>query len=275
MTTKSALQNREGRLYPVVDPASLPSLQPLPDAMQQENHFLDTVSTLRAHFSSDPSVLVSGNTIVCYDPDNLNRRVLPDCYITFEVDPIAIREQNGYLIWQVGKAPDFVLEIGSESTAIRDLTSKRDLYAEMGVPEYWRFDPTGGEHYGQPLVGEQLIGGRYEPFGLSINSDGLTCGYSPMLNLRLCLREGRLLFEDVNTERYLINLEEAQDALTTEQAALAAEQAALAAEQAALAAEQAALAAEQTARQQVERTLERERARIRELEERLRRSDSS
>lgn len=217
MTTKPALQNREGRLYPVVDPANLPSLQPLPNAMQQENHFLDTVSTLQAHLSNDPSVLVSGNTIVCYDPDNLNRRVLPDCYITFDVYPIAIREQNGYLIWQVGKAPDFVLEIGSESTTVRDLTSKRDLYAEMGVPEYWRFDPTGGEHYGQPLVGERLIDGRYEPFG--INGDEMTCGYSPMLNLRLCVREGRLLFEDLGTGRYLINLEEAEDALKTEQTA--------------------------------------------------------
>ena len=84
---------------------------------------------LRAHFSSAPDVFVEGNTIVCYNPDNLNDRVLPDCYVAFGVAPAAIYEQNGYLIWEVGKAPDFVLEIASVSTARRDMTFKRDLYA--------------------------------------------------------------------------------------------------------------------------------------------------
>ena len=289
MTTKSVFLPREGRQYPVVDPASLPSLQPMPDAMQQESHYIDAVTTLRAHFSSDPGVLVSGNTIVCYDPDNLNRRVLPDCYITFNVDPLAIRDQNGFLIWQVGKPPDFVLEIGSESTAVRDLTSKRDLYAEMGVPEYWRFDPTGGEHYGQPLVGERLVDGEYQPFDLNANSDGLTFGYSPMLGINLCLQEGRLAFQEPDTGRYLINLEETQDVLVTQQttlatqeatlatqeATLATQEAALATQEATLATQEATLAAERAARRETERALAQERARVRELEERLRRSNES
>lgn len=250
MTTKSVSPPREGRRYPVVDPASLPSLQPMPDAMQQESHYIDAVTTLRAHFSNDQGALVSGNTIVCYDPDNLNRRVLPDCYITFHVDPKAIRDQNGFLLWQVGKPPDFVLEIGSESTAVRDMTSKRDLYAEIGVPEYWRFDPTGGEYYGKPLIGGRLMNGEYRPFALSVNSDGLTFGYSPMLDLNLCLREDRLVFQEAGTGRYLTNLETTQDILKAERATHAEERA---------------------ARQQAERILAQERAKVRDLEAQLRR----
>ena len=37
-------------------------------------------------------------------------------------------------------APDLVIEILSPSTAQRDRTQKRDLYARRGVPEYWQAD---------------------------------------------------------------------------------------------------------------------------------------
>ena len=38
-------------------------------------------------------------------------------------------------------APDLAVEIRSPSTAERDLTVKRRLYAEHGVREYWLVDP--------------------------------------------------------------------------------------------------------------------------------------
>ena len=38
-------------------------------------------------------------------------------------------------------APDLVVEIHSPSTAQRDLTAKRELYARHGVKEYWPIDP--------------------------------------------------------------------------------------------------------------------------------------
>ena len=49
-----------------------------------------------------------------------------------------------YTISEIGKPPDFVLEVASEGTGRRDYTVKRDIYAGYGVTEYWRFDHTGG-----------------------------------------------------------------------------------------------------------------------------------
>ena len=244
-------------LYPPVDPGDLPSLRPLPDAMYQNPYFLDAVTTLRTHFSKDPNTLVEGNTVVCYDPYDLNKRVLPDCYVAFGVNPPEIYRQNGYLIWVVGKPPDFVLEIGSKSTARRDLTDKRDLYASLGVSEYWRFDPTGGDHYGRALAGERLVDGAYEEIPLGIDADGLVCGASPMIGLSLCVREGDLVFYDAAAREYLLTFEETQGALRESQGVLQETQGALRESQGALHETQAAL--------------DEERARSRELEERLRR----
>ena len=73
----------------------------------------------------------------------------PDCYVAFGVDVESILSFDNYRVWEVGKAPASALEIGSPSTASNDVGPKRDLYASLGVREYWRFDPTGGDHYGE------------------------------------------------------------------------------------------------------------------------------
>lgn len=208
--------------YPVIDPRDLPDeINRMPDAMFQNPNFFDAVNILIVRYRDDPTVFVDGNTIVCYNPDNLNDRIFPDCYVAFDVDEAAIFNQNGYLTWQVGKAPDFVLEIASETTARRDLTDKRDLYERIGVKEYWRFDPSGGRYYGVSLAGDALVNGVYESLELGVNSDGLECGYSRLLNLSLCVQRGvhpspvgrrmdRLFFYDGNTGEYLQGLAESQ-----------------------------------------------------------------
>ena len=168
--------------------------QTLPDAMQQEQPLHDLASAV--HFlvtdeGRNPDVFVSSNTILCYDPTNLNRRLMPDLYVAFGVDERAIRERDsGYFIWEVGKPPDFVLEFASPSTARNDLTRKRDLYEEIGIAEYWRFDRTGGDLYGEPLVGESLVNGVYERLPIAPDSDGHLSGYSPVLDLNIASVDG-------------------------------------------------------------------------------------
>ena len=188
----------------------------LPDAMFQDPIIARIRSIIVGHVErlySPESVLHSSNTPLCYNPANLNNRVLPDLYLAFEVDAMAIRRRKLYLPWEAGKPPDFALEVGSESTFRNDMGPKRDLYARIGVLELWRFDPTGGEYYDQPLTGEQLIDGTYQPIELTTEPDGVLKAHSPMLGRSLCWNDGTLELYDPETNIYHRDLTQAEAAL--------------------------------------------------------------
>ncbi len=220
-----------------------PDPGPLPDAMQQDlpiQEFLHVLSYRFTNFGRVPDVFLSSNTFICYDPNDLNVRVSPDCYIAFGVDAAAIRARRLYLPWEAGKTPDFVLEVGSESTGRQDTVEKRAVYARIGIGEYWRFDPTGGDYHGDALAGDVLAGDEYRPLELTTEPDGVLKGYSPVLNLSLCWAAGRLIFYDPSTGTYVRNLGEESTAHETTRTALEVERAALEAERAARETERAA-----------------------------------
>ena len=86
--------------------------------------------------------------------------------------------------------------------------SKRDLYAELGVGEYWRYDETGGDFYGEPLVGERLVDGEYRRLELHRESDGGVWCHSEVLNLDLWWDDGDLRFWDPVAGNWLLSHEE-------------------------------------------------------------------
>ena len=164
---------------------SLPDPPKPPDAMQQRPHIARMDQILRAHFAHRPDVLVSGEGYLCDVAGNARRSPNPDLLVSFGLDipPDVIEDvANGYTISEVGKPPEFVLEVASETTARRDETIKRDIYAGFGVSEYWRFDRTGGRYYVAPLAGDILVDGAYHPVPLETGADGIIRGYSPALD---------------------------------------------------------------------------------------------
>ena len=221
---------------------------PLPDGEYQAPIYRKVVGALEVHFNNVPGAWVNGNTFIYYVEGNPRRSVSPDCYVAFNLSEAArhslsIEANNTYLLWEVGKAPDFVLEIASESTATVDLGRKRDLYAEIGVSEYWRYDETGSDFYGEPLVGERLMDGEYQRLEMHEEADGRVWAHSDALNLDLWWIEGELRFWDNSAGKWLLNYVEEQAArLAAEDARLAAEDARLSAEDARLAAEERAQA---------------------------------
>ena len=247
--------------------------QPMPDGEYQFPIHSSAYSTLRVHFRDSPDVRVNGNTFLYYVEGNPQISVSPDCYVATGLSPEQqenINRNNTYRLWEVGKPPDFVLEVASYSTKNADLVNKRTLYASLGISEYWRYDHSGGDHYGEPLVGERLIDGEYRPLRMREDDDGRIWARSPALNLDLYWDDGALRFWNPVTEEWLLNheedhvgrLEERAGRLAAEQRA-AQEQAARIAAEFRAAQEQAARLAEQTARQELE-------TRIAELQAQLR-----
>ena len=195
------------------DPDAPDDYEPLPDAMQQETDFLYAVTALQAFFWGRPGVLVSGDTPVYYiDAEGIQRIVRPDCYVSFGINPISIRRRNGYFIREAGKPPDFVLEIASESTHANDTGFKRELYARLGVAEYWRFDASGGDLYPEALAGERLVNGEYVGIQTVRDIDGVVRGHSEWLGLDLCWDNGELRYYNPASGEYLRNLREAESA---------------------------------------------------------------
>ena len=203
--------NRQSRFDAQIAALTWDIVEP-PDWMQQEIPLTGLVATIRDALhrrEPDGTLLISSNTFLCYDPENLNRRLLPDLYIALGVEETAVRDRDaGYLPWEVGKQPDFVLEMASISTARNDLTHKRDIYEQMGIPEYWRFDATGGDFYGEPLAGEELVDGVYEALEISDEPDGIPKGYSPVLGITLAWVDGVFRIYDTESGEYLQTAEE-------------------------------------------------------------------
>ena len=90
--------------------------------------------------------------------------------------------------------------------------------------EYWRFDPSGGELYGEPLAGERLVDGRYEPYPIHTDADGDIWAHSEALNLDFYMRGNRFWVKDSATGEWLNFLEAEVEARRWErQARLSAE----------------------------------------------------
>ena len=195
------------------------------------------------HLGSPETTLVAGEHYLALAPTRSLAGVrYPDLLVAFGVDPADYKASNAYVISEQSKPPDFVLEIASRSSGRIDVTDKRRDYAALGIGEYWRFDETG-RHHGVRLAGERLVDGEYAAIDIEELPDGSLRGYSAVLNLNIQWEGGELRFYDPATGRPIANLADEREARIAEQEARIAEQ-------------EARVAAE---------------ARVRELEDQLRR----
>ena len=195
--------------------------EPMSENQWQYVAMTDTVSALANHFIHRPDVYVGGDMLMYYRMNDNQTRVAPDVFVVFGATGKHYR--HSWIVWREGKAPDFMMEVASPSTWRRDAAEKRNIYAGMGVTEYWRFDPTG-EHFTPQLVGERLEDGEYRQIPLETEGDGIMRGHSAVLALDICVRPGlELRLYDAESGQWLRTHRESEEAL---QAAEAGRQAA-------------------------------------------------
>ena len=167
---------------------------------------------LDRYYQARDDVYVVGNLLMYYQEGDPGKSVAPDLMVVLGA-PKHVR--SSYRLWEEPKAPDFVLEIASESTYRVDRGEKRETYAGLGVSEYWQVDPVGA-CLQPPLQGFRLIEGQYEPTPNAERPDGTLTARSEALGLELHLnpeapvREALRFYDPVRGEPLRSLREEAQ-----------------------------------------------------------------
>ena len=164
----------EEALYPCSDG------KPMADNMWQSRAIVGAALDLEVVC---PEALVVADVLVYLEKGNPENRISPDVLVAFG---LGTHSRLAYLVWKEGKPPDWVLEVASPGSVVDILDVKRRTYAEMGVPEYWLFDPMGGLFpVGQArLQGLKLVDGEYEALETR-QEDGLWMIRSEVLDLEL------------------------------------------------------------------------------------------
>ena len=190
------------------------------DDMQNWLHLYDSavLTALSIHFAELPNTVVASEVPVGPDLSNRDDIRIPDLLVAFDCDRELIEERRSYALELMLRSPDFVLEVASPTTGVTDYTDKRLDYARYGIPEYWRFDPSGGDHYDVALAGDRLVDGVYEPLEVERLDDGVWRGYSETLGLHVCWEHGKLRFFHSIAESYLLSHEEEVEARRDAQA---------------------------------------------------------
>jgi Uma2 family endonuclease len=186
--------------------------KPMAETDVHRKLMVDLIETLDAHFAADPRVYVSGDLLLFYEEGNKRRHVAPDVFVVLGVPKLPLRLH--YLLWEEGKAPDFIIEVTSKTTRGEDQKKKRLLYRDvLKVPEYFLFDPF--EEYLKPsMQGYRLVAGEYEAIapvagqlpsevlGLHLERDGTQLRLvDPVSGRRLPTQRERLQAAEAESER--------------------------------------------------------------------------
>lgn len=185
-----------------------PDGTPMAESDPARDYLVYGVEALKLYFQDRSNVYVSGNLWLSYQQGVPDAVVAPDVFVVFGVEN---RQRRSYKVWEEnGKTPNWVLEVTSRSTRHKDEQEKPQTYAQMGVTEYFQYDPTG-DYLNPPLKGRRLVGGNYQSIAANNLEDGTICLTSQVLGLEMrLLPDGRLRFFNPNTWEYLRSPQESE-----------------------------------------------------------------
>ena len=188
--------------------------QPMAETQIHGECMMYVASALRWWFRKHgrDDVYVGSNNFLYYERGNPRAVVAPDVYVAVGAPTFPPRDT--YMLWNEPKGPDFVLEVTSASTRRADERRKREVYAELGVREYFLYDPRA-EYLAPPLQGFRLRDGKYRRLpAVTALSNRAVAVASEVLELELRdEREApRLRLHDRATGEDLLTHEEAERA---------------------------------------------------------------
>ena len=169
--------------------------EPLAETQQHVLAILMSLALLRLYLQEQQAV-VFADQFLYYIEGNPRARVAPDVMVVFDIEK---RLYANYKIWEGQQTPAIIFEVTSAGTKETDWNFKKTLYEQLGVTEYWLFDP-----YGE-WVAEQLQGYR-------LNEDGvykpIRDNFSEVLQLKLQAEEYLIGFYRLDNGEKLLTPEE-------------------------------------------------------------------
>lgn len=175
--------------------------EPLGETDIHIDEMMEARQALKKRYRDEPRVYVAGNLPIFYEEGNPSARVAPDVFVVFGVPK---QPRRSYKLWEERRPPSFVLEVTSRATRLDDRGNKRVQCEELGVFEYFLFDPEA-DYLDPPLQGFRLRGETYE----LIEGDDEGNLASQVLGLGLQRDdEGRLRFFEPATGQRLLRIEE-------------------------------------------------------------------
>ena len=173
--------------------------EPLAETYAHLYAILVTLEILKQYLQGQ-QVTVLANQFLYYAQGFPRLRVAPDVMVIFNVAPGG---RDNYKIWEEKQVPSVIFEITSEGTKDRDTGYKKTLYEQLGVKEYWLFDPKG-EWIENKLKGYRLEKDEYEEIKDS---------KSEVLGLRLEVESELIAFYREDTGEKLLAPSELSQAL--------------------------------------------------------------
>ena len=188
--------------------------QPMAETAIHRRCMVDVADTLELWFRKHgrDDVYVGSNNFLYYERGNPRAVVAPDVYVVVGAPAYPLRDT--YMLWKEPKGPDFVLEVTSASTRRNDERRKRDVYAALGVREYFLYDPRA-EYLTPPLQGWRLHEGAYRAMpAVTVLSNRGVAVVSEVLGLELRdERDARMVrLRDLATGEVLLTHEESERA---------------------------------------------------------------
>lgn len=166
--------------------------KPMAETDDHREQMVELISTLKHHFRNNSHAYVSGNLLWFYQQGDRRRHVSPDVLVRIGAPR---GNRLNYLQWLEGGAPQVVIELTSKSTRREDTGRKFELYQNLGVEEYYLFDPLN--EYLKPRFrcfhryGSQLLPRLGEVI------------YSPALGLEFLTVNEKLRLRDPHSRRLL------------------------------------------------------------------------
>jgi Uma2 family endonuclease len=186
--------------------------EPLAESYDHLYVIMTTLAMLLAHLKGQQATVLADQFL--YYADGFPRlRVAPDVMVIFGVEPGG---RDNYKIWVEGQVPSVIFEMTSPRTRSKDDVEKKHLYENLGVTEYWQFDPRG-EWIPEQLRGFRLQG-EEEPVYVPISDNR-----SEVLQLRLAVEDKIIAFYRLDDGVKLLPLAELNIALEQQTKQLEAE----------------------------------------------------